>query len=75
MPDFVYQPIFEHGEDATEYRRLEGASEHVSVAEFDGREILKVGSEALRSARRRGVRRCFAPAAIRAPCSAAQDSR
>jgi len=49
MPDFVYQPIFEHGEAATEYRRLEGASEHVSVAELDGREILKVGSEALRS--------------------------
>jgi fumarate hydratase class I len=48
MPDFVYQPIFEHGEDATEYRRLEGASEHVSVAELDGHEILKVGSEALR---------------------------
>jgi fumarate hydratase class I len=48
MPEFVYQPIFEYGDDATEYRRLEGASEHVTVAEFDGREILKVGSEALR---------------------------
>ncbi len=48
MSKFVYQPIFEHGDDATEYRRLEGASEHLSVTEFDGREILKVGSEALR---------------------------
>ncbi len=48
MPEFVYQPIFEHGDNATEYRRLEEASKHVSVAEFDGREILKVGSEAIR---------------------------
>jgi fumarate hydratase class I len=48
MPGFVYQPIFEHGDDATPYRRLEAASKHVSVARFDGREILKVGSEALR---------------------------
>jgi fumarate hydratase class I len=48
MPGFVYQPIFEHGDDATPYRRLEAASKHVSVARFDGREILQVGSEALR---------------------------
>jgi fumarate hydratase class I len=48
MSGFVYQPIFECGDDATAYRRLEAASKHVSVARFDGREILKVGSEALR---------------------------
>ena len=47
--DFVYQPIFEHGEDhQTEYRRLDAASEHVSAESFDGRTILKVGAEALR---------------------------
>ncbi len=47
--DFVYQPIFEHGEDDhTEYRKLDAASEHVSVEQFDGRTILKVGRDALR---------------------------
>jgi len=47
MPEFVYQPIFERAEDDTQYRRLDEASKHVSVAEFDGRQILKVGAEAL----------------------------
>ncbi len=49
MSTFVYQPIFEHGEDdQTRYRKLDAASEHVSVESFDGRTILKVGPEALR---------------------------
>ena len=47
MPDFAYQPIFERGEDHTPYKRLDGASKHVSVATLDGRSILKVGAEAL----------------------------
>jgi fumarate hydratase class I len=48
MPEFVYQPIFERGEDNTPYKRLDGASKYVSVATLDGRSILKVGAEALR---------------------------
>jgi len=48
MPDFAYQPLFERGEDHTPYKRLDGASKHVSVARIDGRSILKVGAEALR---------------------------
>jgi fumarate hydratase class I len=47
MPEFVYQPIFEHGDDTAEYKRLDRASEHVSVTEIDGRQILKVAAEAL----------------------------
>ncbi|MBW2542237.1 MAG: fumarate hydratase [Deltaproteobacteria bacterium] len=47
MPDFAYQPIFEHTQDDTPYKRLDDASKHVSVAEVDGRTILKVGAEAL----------------------------
>jgi len=47
MPEFAYQPIFERGEDDTPYKRLDEASKHVSVAEIDGRSILKVGAEAL----------------------------
>ena len=45
MPEFEYQPIFEHTGDDTPYRRLEAASEHVSVASFDGREIVRVDPE------------------------------
>jgi fumarate hydratase class I len=48
MSKFVYQPIFEHQDDSTEYRRLESASQHISVSEHDGREILNVDAEALR---------------------------
>ncbi|MBW1842867.1 MAG: fumarate hydratase [Deltaproteobacteria bacterium] len=47
MPEFAYQPIFEHTEDDTPYKRLDDASKHVSVSEIDGRSILKVGAEAL----------------------------
>jgi fumarate hydratase class I len=45
MPDFVHQPIFEHGHDETPYRKL--TSQHVSTAKFDGRELLVVEPEAL----------------------------
>ncbi|MGE4608737.1 MAG: fumarate hydratase [Myxococcota bacterium] len=46
---FVYQPIFEHGEDdQTRYRRLDAASEHVSADELNGRAVLQVGRDALR---------------------------
>jgi len=45
MPDFVYQPILEHGHDETPYRKLTSA--HVSVARWKDREILEVEPEAL----------------------------
>lgn len=44
-PSFHYQPLFELGDDDTEYRLL--TREHVSVREFDGKEMLVVASEAL----------------------------
>ncbi len=47
MPEFVHQPIFELGEDDTNYKRLDAASKHISVAKIDGRQILKVGAAAL----------------------------
>jgi len=49
MPDFTYQPIFEHAHDETPYRRLDEASRHVEVRELDGRRIVQVGAEALRA--------------------------
>ena len=45
MSEFRFQEIFELGEDDTKYRKL--SDEHVSVADFEGREILKVDAEAL----------------------------
>ena len=44
-PDFKYAPMFQLGEDKTEYRLL--TKEGVSTAEFEGKTILKVSKEAL----------------------------
>ena len=43
--DFHYEPMFQLGDDKTEYYRL--TSDHVSVAEFEGHKILKIEPEAL----------------------------
>lgn len=45
MPDFQYQPIFEHGPDETEYRHL--TSDHVTATGLNGREILEIAPEGL----------------------------
>jgi len=45
MAEFRYQEPFPLGPDTTRYRKL--GSEHVSVASFDGVEVLKVAPEAL----------------------------
>ena len=44
---FVYQDPFPLGEDKTRYRKVEGSEKYVSVASFEGNEILKVDPEAL----------------------------
>ncbi|HEV7369257.1 fumarate hydratase [Arenibaculum sp.] len=51
MPDDIslgsgHTPLFALGEDTTSYRKL--SSDHVSVAEFEGEQILKVEPEGLR---------------------------
>lgn len=46
MSDFQFQPIFELGEDKTEYRSL--GAEGVSEIKFDGRSILKIDPAVLR---------------------------
>ena len=43
-PPFKYQPMFEHGEDKTEYYLL--TKDYVSVSEFEGKPILKIEKEA-----------------------------
>ena len=48
MADFVHQKMFEHGEDTTHYRWLDGASAHVTTEAIGDLTIVRVGSEALR---------------------------
>ena len=45
MGEFQYQELFEHAADTTTYRKL--TSDYVSMTTFEGREILKIQSEAL----------------------------
>ena len=45
MAEFKYAPMFQMGEDKTEYRLL--TTEGVTVGEFEGKEIVKVSPEAL----------------------------
>ncbi|MDD4922083.1 MAG: fumarate hydratase, partial [Bacteroidales bacterium] len=45
VPSFHYQDPFPVGKDQTEYYLL--TRDHVSVAEFEGKEMLKVSSEGL----------------------------
>jgi fumarate hydratase, class I len=40
VTEFVYQDPFPVGKDDTEYRQL--TRDHVSIARFDGQEILKI---------------------------------
>ncbi|RPI39100.1 MAG: fumarate hydratase, partial [Betaproteobacteria bacterium] len=44
---FVYQDPYPLGEDKTRYRRVEGSEKYVSVASFEGHDVLKVDPEAL----------------------------
>ena len=54
MAEFTYQEPFPLGPDSTQYRLL--TSEYVSLASFDGREILRVAPEALTLIAREGFR-------------------
>ena len=54
MSEFRFQPIFELGEDTTEYRSL--GKEGVSEIEVDGRSILKVDPAVLRKLTAEAIR-------------------
>ena len=45
--EFKYAPMFQLGEDKTEYYKIPGSEKLVSTAEFEGKKILKVTPEAL----------------------------
>jgi fumarate hydratase, class I len=46
-PEFMYQDTFPLGPDTTQYRLLPDTQKYVTVADFDGQEILKVCPAAL----------------------------
>jgi fumarate hydratase class I len=54
MAEFRYQPLFEHGEDTTPYRKLPG--DFVRATELDGEPILRVDPEALTLLAREAMR-------------------
>ena len=54
MADFRYVEPFALAKDATSYRKL--SAEHVSLARFEGQEVLKVAPEALRLVARQAFR-------------------
>lgn len=45
--EFKYAPMFQLGEDKTEYYKIPGSEQYVSTSEFEGHEILKVAKEGL----------------------------
>lgn len=47
MTEFKYAPMFQLGEDKTEYYRIPGSENYVSTSEFEGHRMLKVSPEAL----------------------------
>ena len=47
MADFKYAPMFQLGEDQTEYYKIPGSETLVATADFEGHKILKVSKEAL----------------------------
>ncbi|MBR3022482.1 MAG: fumarate hydratase [Bacteroidaceae bacterium] len=47
MVEFKYAPMFQLGKDETEYYKIPGSENYVSVGNFEGHEMLKVEKEAL----------------------------
>ena len=47
MTEFKYAPMFQLGEDQTEYYKIPGSEQYVSTGEFEGHKILKIKKEAL----------------------------
>lgn len=48
MPEFTYQDPMPMGADTTKYYKIEGSEKYVSVARFEGKEVIKVDPEALK---------------------------
>ena len=58
MAEFKYAPMFQLGEDSTEYYKIPGSEKLVSTSEFEGHKILKVAPEALTLVARQSFHDC-----------------
>ncbi|MBP5539176.1 MAG: fumarate hydratase, partial [Bacteroidales bacterium] len=58
MAEFKYAPMFQLGEDKTEYYKIPGSEKLVSVSSFEGKPILKVSPEALTLVARQSFHDC-----------------
>ncbi len=47
MAEFKYAPMFQLGEDTTEYYKIPGSEQYVSTSEFEGHKMLKISAEGL----------------------------
>ena len=56
MPEFQYQELLPVGPGETQYRRLQAPADLVSVAAFEGEEVLKIRPEALEILAREALR-------------------
>ena len=56
--EFKYAPMFQLGEDKTEYYRIPGSEKYVSTGDFEGHTILKVAPEALTLVARQSFHDC-----------------
>ena len=58
MTKFKYAPMFQLGEDKTEYYKIPGSEALVSTSEFEGHKMLKVSAEALELVARQSFHDC-----------------
>lgn len=58
MAEFKYAPMFQLGEDKTEYYKIPGSEKYVSTGNFEGKTILKVAPEALTLVARQSFHDC-----------------
>lgn len=47
MAEFKYAPMFQLGEDTTEYYKIPDSEQYVSTSEFEGHKMLKISAEGL----------------------------
>lgn len=58
MVEFSYAPMFQLGEDKTEYYKIPGSEKYVSTGEFEGHKIIKIAPEALTLVTRQSFHDC-----------------
>jgi fumarate hydratase class I len=58
MVEFSYAPMFQLGEDKTEYYKIPGSEKYVTTGDFEGHKIIKIAPEALTLVARQSFHDC-----------------